>query len=57
MEFIPASNETTWDTVARVQYPNNELNSIEFLDPYSSYSNTDNFWATNAQSNLYTINP
>jgi len=57
MQFIPQDNETTWDTVARVQYPNNELNSIEFLDPYSSYSNTDNFWATNAQSNLYTINP
>jgi hypothetical protein len=56
MQFIPANNETTWDTVAKVQYPNNELNSIEFLDPYSSYSNVDNFWTTNAQSKLYTIN-
>ena len=56
MEFIPASNETTWDTVADKQYPNNERFGIEFLDPYSSYSNVDNFWTTNAQSKLYTIN-
>ncbi len=57
MQFLPQDNETTFENVARVQYPNNELNSIEFLDPYSSYSNTDNFWATNPQSVLYTINP
>jgi len=56
MEFIPASNETTWDTVADKQYPNNEPFGIEFLDPYSSYSDVTNYWATNAQSKLYTIN-
>lgn len=57
MEFIPANNETTWDTVADKQYVNGELDSIEFLSPYSSYSNVDNYWNTNAQSVLYTINP
>ena len=56
MEFIPQDNETTWDTVADKQYPNNEPFSVEFLDPYSSYSNVDNYWATNPQSKLYTIN-
>lgn len=56
MEFIPQDNETTWDTVADKQYPNNEPFSVEFLDPYSSYSDVTNYWATNPQSKLYTIN-
>jgi len=57
MEFIPQNNETTFETVADKQYVNGEPDSIEFLSAYSSYSNVDNYWATNAQSNLYTINP
>jgi hypothetical protein len=57
MKFIPANNEETFETVSRFQYPNQENTSIEFLDPYSSYSNVDNYWATNPQSVLYTINP
>jgi pyruvate/2-oxoglutarate/acetoin dehydrogenase E1 component len=57
MEFIPANNEETFETVAKFQYVNGENTSVEFLDPYSSYSNVDNYWATNPQSVLYTINP
>jgi hypothetical protein len=57
MEFMPQNNEETFETVAKFQYPNQENTSIEFLDPYSSYSNVDNYWATNPQSVLYTINP
>jgi hypothetical protein len=57
MQFIPQDNETTWDTVAEKQYVNGENTSIEFLSPYSSYSDVTNYWATNPQSVLYTINP
>jgi hypothetical protein len=57
MEFMPQNNEETFETVARFQYPNQENTSIEFLSPYANFSNTDNYWATNPQSVLYTINP
>ncbi len=56
MEFMAQDNEETFEEVARLQYPNNELMAVEFLSPYSDFSNVDNFWMTNPDNMLFTIN-
>jgi hypothetical protein len=57
MEFLPQDNEVTFENEATKQYVNNENTAIEFLSPYSDFSNVDNFWTKNPTSILYTINP
>jgi hypothetical protein len=56
MEFIAQDNEETFEEVARLQFPNNELMAIEFLSPYADFSNVENFWMTNPDNMLFTIN-
>lgn len=57
MKFLNMDNETTFEQVATIQYVNNENTAIEFMSPYSDFSNVDNFWGINEDSVLYTINP
>lgn len=57
MIFMDQDNDTTFENVADYQYPNNEPMAIEFLSPYSDFSNVDNFWAINEESILFTVNP
>jgi hypothetical protein len=56
MEFIAQDNEETFEEVALRQFPNNELMAIEFLSPYADFSNVENFWMTNPDNMLFTIN-
>ena len=57
MKFIPQDNETTFDTVAQLQFVNKENTAIGMKDPYRFGSNVDNFWMINPDSLLYTVNP
>jgi len=57
MIFIDQDNDTTFENVAEWQYPNGENTAIEFLSPYSDFSNVDNYWIKNETNILFTVNP
>lgn len=57
MEFMEQDNETTFEEVANIQFPNGENTAIEFLSPYADFSNVENFWMSNPTNVLFTVNP
>jgi hypothetical protein len=57
MKFNTFDNETTFENVSKWQYVNNDNTEIEYLSPYSDFSNVENSWWSNPTSELFTINP
>jgi hypothetical protein len=57
MKFINQNNDTTFDNVNTRFYVNNENTAVGITDPYSKFSNVDNYWMTNPNNVLFTINP
>lgn len=57
MVFMDQDNGTTFENEAEFQYVNGENTSIEFISPYSDFSDVKNFWQSNEDSILYTVNP
>lgn len=57
MKFNTFDNDTTFENVAKWQYVNNENTAVEYLSPYSDFSNVENSWWSNPTSELFTINP
>jgi hypothetical protein len=57
MKFNTFDNDTTFENVSKWQYVNGENTEIEYLSPYSDFSNVENSWWSNPTSELFTINP
>ncbi len=57
MRFETFDNEDTFENVAKWQYVNNENTAVEYLSPYADFSNVENSWWSNQDSELWTINP
>ena len=57
MIFMDQDNDTTFENVADYQYANGENTAIEFLSPYSDFSLVQNYWMTNENNMLFTVNP
>jgi hypothetical protein len=57
MRFIAQDNDDTFDNVNTRFYVNNENTAVGVDDPYRFYSNVDNYWQTEPDSMLFTVNP
>ena len=57
MRFMAQDNDDTFDNVNTRFYVNNENTAVGMDDPYRFYSNVDNYWQTEPDSMLFTVNP
>jgi hypothetical protein len=56
MKFETFDNDTTFESVAKWQYVNNENTAVAYKSPYADFSNVENSWWTNEDNMLFTIN-
>jgi hypothetical protein len=57
MKFMAQDNDDTFDNVNTRFFVNNENTAVGMDDPYRFYSNVDNYWQTEPDSMLFTVNP
>lgn len=57
MRFMAQDNDDTFENVNTRFYVNNENTAVGVDDPYRFYSNVDNYWQTEPDSMLFTVNP